>query len=82
MRTISWGLSAGATPSPLAGSAFIQSPVWQTLISCSKPWVCVSLTPERLMKLLEMAQTGASAAEPPGAILHVAVEPLLCAVFT
>ena len=82
MRTISWGLSAGATPSPLAGSAFIQSPVWQTLISCSKPWVCVSLTPERLMKLLEMAQTAGSAAEPPWAILHVAVGPPLCAVFT
>ena len=43
--------------------------------------VCVSLTPERLMKLLEMAQTGASAAEPPGAILDVAVESLLCALY-
>jgi hypothetical protein len=79
MRTISWGLSAGAATAPLAGSAFIQSPVWQTLISCSKPWVCVSLTPQRLMKLLEKAQTGASA-ESPGAILDIAVESLLCAL--
>ena len=44
--------------------------------------VCASLTPERLMKLVEMAQTAGSAAEPPWAILHVAVELPLCAVFT